>query len=737
MLRIPWRFSKPAHGSWSRLGDKIQTRHDSSVIQGKQVQKYKSSLAAAAAMIFAAMTTAQAEESAAGKVETLQPTLVQDSLSSEEEADSYKATSSSTATKLTLTPRETPQSVSTITRAQLDDFKLNSVADALRNTTGISVEQVETDRTYFTARGFDVDNFQFDGVGIPFVNGNLAGDLDTALFERIEVLRGANGLMSGIGNPAATINFIRKRPTADTQARVGLTGGSWDMRRVDGDVSGSLTDTGNVRGRMVYANENKNSYLDRYSREKNVFLAVVEVDLTDSTLFTLGHSLQKTAANSPMWGALPLAYSNGVATDYSRSTSTSSDWSYWNNQENRTFAELAQELGAGWQAKASLTHTEQKGDGDLFYMYGEPAQDTGLGLYSYPSRFTNKNTQDLIDAYVSGPFNLAGREHELVVGGSWSKSVEKEQSDYGQGIGTALPPLEDWTGNYPQPSFDASRANADFTDRQKSAYSVARFSLADSLKLITGARVMNVESDGDSYGESKSTEYNGKVVPYAGLVYDLSEDYSVYASYTEIFNPQTKQDEQGNRLEALEGENYEIGIKAALFDDRLDASVAMFETKQNNLPEIAGMSGGTTYYRALQGVKSQGWEMEVSGELLPGLQASAGYTFVDITGSQGQHERPYSPKHMLRSATTYRIPQLQQLKVGASVNWQSEVHNNVAQQDDYALVNLMASYDIDPNWSVAANLNNLTDEKYLTSLYWDQAYYGAPRNASASVSWKY
>lgn len=97
----------------------------------------------------------------------------------------------------------------------------------------------------------------------------------------------------------------------------------------------------------------------------------------------------------------------------------------------------------------------------------------------------------------------------------------------------------------------------------------------------------------------------------------------------------------------------------------------------------------------------------------------------------------YSPKHMFKASTTYRIPGLEQLKVGASLNWQDKVYNGIAEQDAYAVVNLMASYDIDPNWSVSANLNNVTDEKYLTSLYWSQAYYAAPRNASMSVSWKY
>src|SRR3990167_8935850 len=327
------------------------------------------------------------------------------------EADSYKSTPSSAATKLDLTPRQTPQSISTISRAQLDDFQLDSVNDALKMATGIQVQEVETDRTYYSARGFDITNFQYDGIGIPFVYGNVEGDLDTAGFERVEVIRGANGLMSGTGNPSATINFVRKRPTLAPQARIDLTAGSWDKRRIDTDVSGALTDAGTIRGRAVYAHENKNSYLDRYAREKNVFHGVLEFDLSDSTLFTIGHTLQKSDANSPLWGALPLNYSDGSATDYSRSTSTAADWAYWDNQENRSFAELAHDLGNGWQAKAVVTHVKKEGDGSRFYVYGTPDRDTGLGLFSFPSEYQDENRQLIGDLQLNGAFALAGRQH--------------------------------------------------------------------------------------------------------------------------------------------------------------------------------------------------------------------------------------------------------------------------------------------------------------------------------------
>ncbi|MGQ7960243.1 TonB-dependent siderophore receptor [Pseudomonas sp. SP16.1] len=655
----------------------------------------------------------------------------------ESAVDSYRSTPSSAATKLDLTPRQTPQSISTLTRAQLDDFHLDSVNDALKMATGIQVQEVETDRTYYTARGFDITNFQYDGIGIPFVYGNVEGDIDTAVFERVEVIRGANGLMSGTGNPSATINFVRKRPTATPQARIDLTGGSWDKRRIDADVSGALTAAGNIRGRAVYAHENKNSYLDRYSREKNVFHGVLEFDLSDSTLFSIGHTLQKSDSNSPLWGALPLNFSDGSKTDYSRSTSTSADWAYWDVQENRTFAELAHDLGNGWQAKAVVTHVKKEGDGSLFYVYGTPDRDSGLGLFSYPSEYQDENRQLIGDLQLNGAFALGGRQHDAVLGASWSRSELEDISWYDTTTGTALPPLEDWSGNIGKPLNDAGSNGSDFTDRMQSFYGAARWSLTDRLSLITGARVVDVESSGGNYGSDKTTKYSGEVVPYAGVVFDLTEQYSVYASYTEVFDPQTETDASGSRLAPVEGVNYEAGIKGELFDDRVNLALAVFRTEQDNVAEMAGMVGGRSYYRAVEGLTSEGYELEISGELLPGLQAMAGYTFVDITDANDDHAVTYSPKHMFKAATTYRVPGLEQLKVGASLNWQDEVYNGIAEQDAYAVVNLMASYDIDPNWTVSANLNNLTDEKYLTSLYWTQAYYAAPRNASMSVSWKY
>ena len=126
----------------------------------------------------------------------------------------------------------------------------------------------------------------------------------------------------------------------------------------------------------------------------------------------------------------------------------------------------------------------------------------------------------------------------------------------------------------------------------KSMYGAARWSLTDKLSLITGTRVVDVKSDGTNYGVAKTSKNSGKVVPYAGVVYDITDQYSVYASYTEIFDPQTKTNAAGSRLAPVEGVNYEVGIKGELFDDKVNVALAVFRTEQDNFAEQAGSIGG-------------------------------------------------------------------------------------------------------------------------------------------------
>lgn len=680
------------------------------------------------------------------EADTLPVVQVSDDRSDEpysEWTGSYTIGSTTSATRLNTSLRETPQSISVITRSVIDDFRLNSVNDVLDFATGVKVERVEPDRSYYTARGSDITNFQVDGIGTPFAQGLVFGDIDTAIYDRVEVIRGANGLLTGTGNPSATINFIRKRPTADFQLEVDASVGSWDYRRADLDVSGALNETGSVRGRLVLANQNRGSYLDRYSSERNVAYGIIEADITEQTMVAFGHTYQQHDSSSTMWGSLPLLYADGSKRHYSRSDSTAPDWSYWDTINNLTFVELTHQFSNDWKIKTQLTRKEISSDSRLSYIFGNEDRATGAGLFAWPGIYHDQTEEYIADAYVSGPFTLGGREHELVFGSSWSRSdtdESEESADYGV---VALASF-DAAAELPPPNFVSSGSFAKLRNKRNNTYLAAKFNVTDDLKLTAGANMLSYELKGESYGAPQETDAHDKITPYLGAVYNLDEVYSVYASYTGIYNPQVLLDQNLQPLAPIEGKNYEAGIKGEFLDKQLNASFALFKNEQQNVANQIGVVGITAVHEGID-ADTRGYEFDLSGQLTDNLKLNGGYTrLMSVKDEEGENVKTYIPRHMLHLSAVYKVPYVAGLRVGGSVNWQSDVHVDIGterfEQDSYALVNLMADYSFNRQWSAAVNVNNVTDKKHLASLMWagfGQGYYGAPRNAMATVTWRY
>jgi len=664
-----------------------------------------------------------------------------------EQTKSYTVNSTATATRLNTSIRDTPQSISVITRQLMDDFRALSVNDALSLATGVRVEQFETDRSEYTARGFNITNFQIDGLSTPITYGTQYGDLDVALYDRIEVLRGANGLLTSTGNPSATINFIRKRPTKDFNAKLNGTVGSWDNRRLDADMSGALNADGSVRGRLVMAHQEKNSYLDLYSNERNVAYGVIEADLSERTTFAAGHTYQQNNSSGNNWGSLPLLYADGSERHYKRSDSTAAKWSYWDTGTNISFAELTHLFANGWKAKGQLTHKQTDSDARLHYIYGNEVRATGLGLLSYPGMYHTRTEDNVADFYVNGPLELAGRKHEMVLGTTWSKADVRDYSRFGP-IGTPLASF-DSAADFPLPTFGPQSKVADFSTRTLNTYAAARVNVTDTLKVTAGGSLLSYELQGISYGVPQSAKEDNKLTPYLGAVYDVSDQHSVYASYTGIYKPQAELGRDFKVLPPLQGKNYEAGVKSEWLNGQLNSTFAVFKTEQEHLPQQVGTQGATAIYQGIEAI-SKGYEFDIAGAVTDRLNMNAGYTrLMSLKDSSGQNVNPYTPRHQMHVAAIYQVPSIQNLKLGANLYWQSETHVDIAlqnvgtfryRQDSYATLNLVANYKIDKHWDAALNLYNVTNEKYLSSLryaYAGQAYYAAPASALATLTWRY
>lgn len=698
-----------------------------------------------------------------------------------EGSDAYAIEEMGTATKFKLSAMETPQSVSVMTRARMDDFNIDTLTQVVQNTTGLIAERTETDRVYYSARGFDITNIQLDGVGLQNTEtaSIFKGDMDTVIYDHVEVVRGANGLATGAGNPSATINLVRKRPTEEFMGSVSVAAGSWDKYRAEADVSGALTDSGKVRGRLVTAVEDKHAYIDRYNQEKNVVYGVFDMDLSDSTVFTVGGSIENSQTDSPMWGAQPLFLSDGSPTDFQRSSSTGTDWSYYDLEQRQLFAELAHNFRNGWQAKAVALHTKQKLSSKLSYVdanpiYGVPAFPDGAGgfipnpfasfeLMLAAFAFEEEKEQNNFDLYASGPFKAFGREHQAYVGGSYSKGITNAQYYGSADISNLLNPtgvipfndLDTMPGNLGD-NLDAravDRGLADYKDRQISSYGALNLSLTDPLNLILGARVSDWHTKGDYYGDPQESKDSGVITPYAGLTFDLTKALTFYASYTEIFNPQNKIDRNNNLLESVEGVAYETGLKTSLMNDKLTASVAYFIIEQDNVGVKDIMVNGRQTYKAADGLNSKGFEFEIVGEVTDNLHTTLGYTYQDLDGSDdaGKELSKYTPQQLVRFAAIYRVPSLEKLKVGTSINWQDSISRTdtstlgqevTTRQGSYAVINLMASYDVTDNLVVQANANNVGDKVYYSSLkskgtYSTPGMYGDPANYQISARYNF
>lgn len=633
--------------------------------------------------------------------------------------------------------RELPQSISVITAAQLSDFGLRNANDALSHVTGVTVERFETDRSSYTARGFDITNFQFDGVGLPFTNGDQLGDIDTAVFEQIDVLHGANGLLSATGNPSATVNFVRKRPTATRRADIGLTLGSWRDRRVDVDLSGPLAAEGRLRGRLIAMRARKNSYLDRYGVDKHLLSGQLDIDLGERTGLSMGYLTQRNDADRPMWGALPLVYSDGGPMTHPVSASTAPDWAFWDNDDSRTHARLTHEFESAWTLEASILARELAYEAHLFYVTGHPDRDTLRGLGGEATRSSQRSRQRMADLRLSGPFRLGEREHRVLLGFNWGREHTRALSKHAERVDLTTADLGAWAGRQAPPDHGGSRrSEADFDTARRSLYGAVHAKPTERLGLILGANLNEVGSEGENYGIAN--QYHNRVAtPYVGLTYDLSEAASAYASFGRIFSPQIQADEHRRPIDPAQGSNLEAGLKAEWLGKRMVTSLAVFRTRQDNTAEFAGTLSDLRPYFVGVNTRSTGFEIDFNGRPAPGWELSAGYVQMSLRDDAGRAARSFIPRRTLRGTWSWQTPAVPGLRVGMNVRWQSEVRTLVDQfpvvQKAYALFDVMASYELGTRTRLTFNLNNVRDTRYLGSLRWQWAYHGAPRNLALSL----
>ncbi|EMI6703412.1 TPA: Fe(3+)-pyochelin receptor FptA [Pseudomonas aeruginosa] len=646
--------------------------------------------------------------------------------------------------KVPLKPRELPQSASVIDHERLEQQNLFSLDEAMQQATGVTVQPFQLLTTAYYVRGFKVDSFELDGV--PALLGNTASSpQDMAIYERVEILRGSNGLLHGTGNPAATVNLVRKRPQREFAASTTLSAGRWDRYRAEVDVGGPLSASGNVRGRAVAAYEDRDYFYDVADQGTRLLYGVTEFDLSPDTLLTVGAQYQHIDSITNMAG-VPMA-KDGSNLGLSRDTYLDVDWDRFKWDTYRAFGSLEQQLGGGWKGKVSAEY--QEADSRLRYAgsFGAIDPQTGDGGQLTGAAYKFKSIQRSLDANLNGPVRLFGLTHELLGGVTYAQGETRQDTARFLNLPNTPVNVYRWDPHgVPRPQIGQYTSPGTTTTTQKGLYALGRIKLAEPLTLVVGGR----ESWWDQDTPATRFKPGRQFTPYGGLIWDFARDWSWYVSYAEVYQPQAdRQTWNSEPLSPVEGKTYETGIKGELADGRLNLSLAAFRIDLENNPQEDPDHPGppnNPFYISGGKVRSQGFELEGTGYLTPYWSLSAGYTYTsteylkDSQNDSGTRYSTFTPRHLLRLWSNYDLPwQDRRWSAGGGLQAQSDYsvdYRGVSmRQGGYALVNMRLGYKIDEHWTAAVNVNNLFDRTYYQSLSnpnWNNRY-GEPRSFNVSL----
>lgn len=731
----------------------------------------------------------------------------------EEAASNYTVSRSSNATKLDLSIKETPQSLTIITEKQIEEQNLQQVVDVLRNTPGLSIQEYGVPgagRASVYSRGYAINNYQIDGMPTSasmFGGADMMMSMDTSIYERIEIIRGSTGLTTGAGDPSASINFVRKRPHFEPAYKASLSYGTWARRRAELDLSQPFNASGSLRGRLVATAQEGRHWVDRVEEKTRMFYGIVEADLGEDTTLALSHTrFGKRVDDAAPHGTDLRGNTDSTYTMLSeggRHFNAATQWSWAKQDVKQYMAELKHHFNDDWSLSGSYQYTDAEPNrvyGMVGFTYYDPKYQ--LASLDY-GRIHSRNKLHNLDITLLGKFQLWQRDAQVAVGFNGHKGeIDSPQYWNSNVVGSSIDPItkDSWNnGAIPIPYLPRGTfhdgtyaidqwANRQInTETQRGAFLSLKLKPFEDTTLILGTRyhdynllIQTATKSGVPSGiPDAQIKHPRRFIPYFGVIQDLTESTALYASYTNIYQPQS--DVQGVTSDELDkglmfvmmppktGNTYEIGFKTALNDDRLNLHGALFRMHEKNVPynyyyyyddktqKMVALTCRSPYkyqqqcdpMAAMSGPTMSGMELTIAGEITPRWRINAGYTYLHVGAvSAPNNHQPGDdvaqgndfnrPKHTVVLFSTYDLTD--KLTLGGGIRWKSPtiaVMKSIDnyEQPSYAVVDLMARYRFNQHTTLGLNVGNLFDKTYMANER--ASYFGSPRSVTASLNMQF
>lgn len=676
------------------------------------------------------------------------------------EDDSYAPEQAAVAGKSPAPLMEIPQSISVVTRRQIEDRNLFTIGEAVQTVAGVTVMPFDGTNPDYRARGSVLD-YAYDGVPSTFSSG--VPEFDLVIYERLEVQRGPTGLFRGSGSPGGTINLIRKRGPDRVQVSGALSGGSWNNYRGEFDVGGPVDAAGRIRVRAVAALQDRAFFQAKSQTRKITSYGAIDLDLTPSTTLGASLSYQDTVADTPMSGQPAYGLlTNGQRhplTDqflnFSREFQHLPSWNKFTESVIEYAGEAKQDIGRWSLVVRALQRDIPRAWQDAFIQPGTGVDPVTLTAVYVNRRSRGENGKTAVDAYATGPFTLFGREHELAIGYSWDKRTTSFLNRSQMPVnGTAANSRFSILNPDVIPFAPNTFTSGSESDLQQSGFHAQlRLRPFDGFTLVGGARVSDFTNRTRGIAPSPITDFTtgartrGEITPSIGAVYYLTDNVTVYASYADIFNPQTQQRADGTVLDPRVGQQYEAGLKGRLLNGRLNATAAVFRSKDVNRAVTDLDNPG--FFVSAGKVSIEGFEFEVTGQPISGLDLVASYTNlkteyeVGTAAQTGTAFDIFTPRHQYKAYVRYEPAALGGAFASVAVNGQSGVVGagieGVREQAAFAVASAQFGWRLSPNLRAFASVNNVFDKVYYQRVGSPNTYnfYGEPRNVLVTLRANY
>jgi iron complex outermembrane receptor protein len=656
-----------------------------------------------------------------------------------------------------------PQNIDVVSAELLDDLGVNDFQNALDFSSGIARQNSFGGMwDSFAIRGFAGDENLPGGY---LVNGfsagrGYSGRRETSNIQAIEVIKGPGSALFGRSEPGGTINIITKKPQFYEEGYIQATAGSYDLYRLEGDYTNAISE--DLAFRVNGAYEDAGSFRDEVYSEKLSISPSFHYNISDDT--SLVYEMEYLDQD--------LIFDRGVLVTNYDFFDVPLDVFYGEPGDGPVTIEaighqltLQHQLNSDWSLLAGLSYRESSFEGFASEVeLGGRQLVTEEGFEETVNRrrlYRDYDADDLAGRIeLSGTVDLAGMAHHILIGADayeYTLSTMQDRWRVAWGVNDTTFAVDKYNPVYGQ-ALPALSANRDVSEDQSSVgvFFQDQIDLTEKFKMQVGIRFDSYDQDFTNYlSGGTSSQSQTKTSPRFGLVYEASSLYTLYASYSEGFRPNSGSNAAGETFEPEESKSYETGVKFSNDDESLTGTVAIFRAEKSNVLAADPIPANAGFSDTIGEAESQGIEIDLTAMLGDDTMVTVAYAYIDaktsnsIVNADWGVEVPAGTQLLNIPENKLNVTGIHYLdiagkesKVGASVTYVDERPGELIDPGyilpSYTNVRLFGSVNLTDSLSINADIENLFDKEYYASSYsamWTMP--GAPRQAKVSVKYAF